>query len=256
MEYRPFDPDFNIKGKVALVTGASKGIGKAIAQIFAQKGADIIMAGQSEEVKIVSEEILKYGVKVLPVTGDISKKEIVESIVRDSIDTFGRIDILVNCAGISLLGNVEDFPEADWDRIMEVNLKGSFMLSKYVGREMIKKNSGKIINMASQAGIIALEKHIAYCASKAAMINMTKVMALEWAKFNINVNAISPTIILTEMGKKAWAGDAGEEMKKKIPAGRFGYPDEVAACALFLASDASNMITGENIVIDGGYTII
>lgn len=120
---------------------------------------------------------------------------------------------------------------------------------------MISNGGGKIINMASQAGIVALDRHVAYCASKAGIISITKTFAAEWGKYNINVNSISPTVILTELGKKAWGGETGELMKKKIPVGRFGYPDEVAAVALFLASDASNLITGENIVIDGGYTI-
>jgi glycerol dehydrogenase len=124
-----------------------------------------------------------------------------------------------------------------------------------VGREMIKGKGGKIINLASQAGVIGLDKHVAYCTSKAGIIGMTKVLALEWAEFNINVNSISPTVVLTELGKKAWAGEVGEAMKKKIPVGRFAFPEEIAAVALFLASDAAAMITGENIVIDGGFTI-
>jgi 2-deoxy-D-gluconate 3-dehydrogenase len=120
---------------------------------------------------------------------------------------------------------------------------------------MIKQRYGKIINIASKAGLVALPKHAAYMASKAGLIGVTKILALEWAGYNINVNAIAPTVILTELGKKAWAGEVGEAMKKKIPVGRFGYPEEVAAAALFLASDASNLITGETLVIDGGYTI-
>lgn len=116
---------------------------------------------------------------------------------------------------------------------MELNLKGSFLMAQIIGREMIATGGGKIVNMASQASVIALDKHVAYCASKAAIVSMTQVLAMEWAPYNINVNAISPTVILTELGKKAWAGQVGEDMKKLIPAGRFGYPEEVAACALF-----------------------
>jgi NAD(P)-dependent dehydrogenase (short-subunit alcohol dehydrogenase family) len=128
-------------------------------------------------------------------------------------------------------------------------------MAQSVGRHMIEAGGGKIINMASQAGLVALDNHVAYCASKAGVISVTKNLAFEWGQYNINVNSISPTVILTELGKKAWAGEVGEAMKKLIPAGRFGYPEEVAAVALFLASDAANLITGENIVIDGGYTI-
>jgi NAD(P)-dependent dehydrogenase (short-subunit alcohol dehydrogenase family) len=128
-------------------------------------------------------------------------------------------------------------------------------MSQAVGRIMIGQKGGKIINMASQGGVIALDRHAAYNSSKGGVIVLTKVLACEWAEFNIQVNAISPTVILTELGKKAWAGETGEAMKKKIPAGRFGYPEEVAAAAVYLASDAANLVTGSNLVIDGGYSI-
>ncbi|WP_446220019.1 GolD/DthD family dehydrogenase [Listeria monocytogenes] len=168
---------------------------------------------------------------------------------------YPKIDILANSAGVALLEKAEDLPEEYWDKTMELNLKGSFLMAQIIGREMIATGGGKIVNMASQASVIALDKHVAYCASKAAIVSMTQVLAMEWAPYNINVNAISPTVILTELGKKAWAGQVGEDMKKLIPAGRFGYPEEVAACALFLVSDAASLITGENLIIDGGYTI-
>ena len=163
--------------------------------------------------------------------------------------------ILVNCAGVVFLDDAENLSDEYWDTTIAVNLKAPFVLSQLTARQMIKQKSGCIINIASQAGFIALDKHIAYTASKAAIIGITKVMAAEWAEYGIRVNAISPTVILTELGKKAWAGAVGDAMKKKIPAGRFGYPEEVAACAVFLASDAAGMITGSNLVIDGGYTI-
>jgi NAD(P)-dependent dehydrogenase (short-subunit alcohol dehydrogenase family) len=143
----------------------------------------------------------------------------------------------------------------NWDKTMDLNLRVPFFLAQRIATQMASRGGGKIINLASQAGVIALERHVAYCASKAAVIGMTKVLALEWARHNIQVNAISPTVVLTELGKKAWAGEVGERMKEKIPAGRFAYPEEIAACALFLASDAAAMINGENLVIDGGYTI-
>jgi NAD(P)-dependent dehydrogenase (short-subunit alcohol dehydrogenase family) len=176
-------------------------------------------------------------------------------VVEESIREFKSIDILVNNAGIVLLDDAENLQDGDWEKTIAINLTAPFIMSKYVGREMIQRKSGKIVNIASQAGIIALDKHVAYCTSKAGIIGLTKVLALEWAEFNINVNAISPTVVLTELGKKAWAGEVGEAMKKKIPVRRFGYPEEIAAVALFLASDAADMITGENVVIDGGYSI-
>jgi len=255
MEFNGFDKNFNLNNKVALVTGAARGIGKAIAILFAEKKANVILVDLLDEVKDVASSLEKLGVKTLPIVVDISKTENIHKMVADSIKAFGKIDILVNCAGVVFLEDAENISEEYWDKTMAINLKAPFMIAQTVGREMIKMKSGKIINIASQAGIIALDKHIAYCSSKAAIIGMTKVLASEWAEFNINVNAVSPTVVLTELGKKAWAGEVGEAMKKKIPVGRFGYPEEIAASVLFLASDAADMITGANLVIDGGYTI-
>lgn len=193
--------------------------------------------------------------RTLALQVDITKKENIEKVVAEIKKVYPKIDILANSAGVALLEKAEDLPEEYWDKTMELNLKGSFLMAQIIGREMIATGGGKIVNMASQASVIALDKHVAYCASKAAIVSMTQVLAMEWAPYNINVNAISPTVILTELGKKAWAGQVGEDMKKLIPAGRFGYPEEVAACALFLVSDAASLITGENLIIDGGYTI-
>jgi glycerol dehydrogenase len=255
MEYAGFDKNFRLNGKVAMVTGAARGIGEAIVNLLAEKGADIILVDLLEDVKKTAEGLAKFGVRSLPLVADLSLKENIDRIVGESIEAFGKIDILVNCAGVALLEDAEKLTEAYWDKTMLINLKAPFLLSQSVGREMIKARRGKIINIASQAAVIALDRHVAYCASKAALVSMTQVLAVEWAEYNINVNAISPTVILTDLGKKAWAGEVGEEMKKKIPVGRFGYPDEVAASVLFLASDAANLITGSNLIIDGGYSI-
>lgn len=206
-----------------------------------------------EDVKDVAAQINPSRTLALQV--DITKKENIEKVVAEIKKVYPKIDILANSAGVALLEKAEDLPEEYWDKTMELNLKGSFLMAQIIGREMIATGGGKIVNMASQASVIALDKHVAYCASKAAIVSMTQVLAMEWAPYNINVNAISPTVILTELGKKAWAGQVGEDMKKLIPAGRFGYPEEVAACALFLVSDAASLITGENLIIDGGYTI-
>ena len=255
MEFTGFDVNFSLQGKVALVTGAAKGIGKAIALLYAEKGADVILMDISDEVLNVEKDIQKLGRKTLVLKTDLTKRDKVTESVAHAIDMFGRLDILVNCAGVVFLDDAENLSDEYWDTTIAVNLKAPFVLSQLAARQMIKQKSGCIINIASQAGFIALDKHIAYTASKAAIIGITKVMAAEWAEYGIRVNAISPTVILTELGKKAWAGAVGDAMKKKIPAGRFGYPEEVAACAVFLASDAAGMITGSNLVIDGGYTI-
>ncbi|EGA8832544.1 D-threitol dehydrogenase [Listeria monocytogenes] len=253
MTFKGFDKDFNITDKVAVVTGAASGIGKAMAELFSEKGAYVVLLDIKEDVKDVAAKINPSRTLALQV--DITKKENIEKVVAEIKKVYPKIDILANSAGVALLEKAEDLPEEYWDKTMELNLKGSFLMAQIIGREMIATGGGKIVNMASQASVIALDKHVAYCASKAAIVSMTQVLAMEWAPYNINVNAISPTVILTELGKKAWAGQVGEDMKKLIPAGRFGYPEEVAACALFLVSYAASLITGENLIIDGGYTI-
>jgi len=246
---------FTLQGKTALITGAARGIGKAIAEVFSHQKANVILVDIDREVITTAAALSSDTTKNLPIIADVTKNADLEKIRNESFKVFPRIDILVNNAGVAFLDDAENLPEASWDATMAVNLKAPFMLSQVIGKEMIKQKKGKIINIASQAGVVALDKHVAYCTSKAGIIGMTKVLALEWAEYGITVNAIAPTVILTELGQKAWAGEVGEAMKKKIPLRRFGYPEEVAAAALYLAVDASNLVTGETLVIDGGYTI-
>jgi glycerol dehydrogenase len=255
VEYAGFDKDFGLTGKVALVTGAAAGIGRAIADLYVDKGADVVLVDLSPSVQDAARELAAGGRRTLGIVADLTLTETVQQVVAHALDEFGTIDILVNNAGAALLEAAESLPEDYWDRTMAINLKAPFMLSQLVGRAMIEAGGGKIINIASQAGVIALDRHVAYCASKGGIIMMTKVLALEWAPLGITVNAISPTVTLTELGKRAWAGQVGEDMKKLIPVGRFAYPEEVAAVALFLASQAADMINGENVLIDGGYSI-
>jgi glycerol dehydrogenase len=254
MDYQGYDRDFKLTGKVALITGGAAGIGKAIATLYALKGASLILADINLGVHD-TKEVCQDPTRIETVIGDITKAADREKIVQTGIKKFGKIDILVNNAGIALLEAALEVPELNWDRTLDLNLKAAFFLSQLVAKEMIRTGGGKIVNIGSQAGMIALDRHVAYMASKAAIIGITKVLAVEWAKYNIQVNAISPTVTLTELGKKAWAGEVGEEFKRKLPAGRFADPDEIAACALFLSSNATDMITGSNLVIDGGYTI-
>jgi glycerol dehydrogenase len=256
MEYRGFDNNFTLAGRVAIVTGAAQGIGKAISTLFAEKGASIVLIDVQDSVKETADQIKGKGGKALALTGDLTHTDEIDGFVKDTLREFGKIDILVNNAGIALLEEAKSLPEKYWDMTMAINVKAPFMLSQRVAREMIKgKIGGKIVNIASQASIVALDRHVAYCASKAAIVGMTRVLAAEWAAYDITVNAVSPTVILTELGKKAWAGEIGEAMKKKIPGGRFGHPEEVAAAVLYLCSDAAALVTGTNLVIDGGYTI-
>jgi len=250
-----FDKNFSLAGKVALITGGAKGIGKAIALLYADKGANLALIDIAAELDTVVAEARTKGAKAIGIKADLRSKTELARAVNTVIAEFGRIDVLVNNAGVALLDEAENLSEEWWDLTMAVNLKAPFLLSQLVAKEMMKTGGGRIISMASQAGIISLDRHVAYTTSKAAIIGMTKVLACEWAEFGIRVNCISPTVILTELGEKAWAGEVGEAMKKKIPARRFGYPEEVAACAVFLAADASDLITGSNLVIDGGYTV-
>jgi NAD(P)-dependent dehydrogenase (short-subunit alcohol dehydrogenase family) len=255
MDFSKIDLDFSLEDRIALVTGAAQGLGEAVSHLFAMKGADVILVDVKDKVEEVAGSLSQYGRKGFSVIADLRKPRDIEKSVQAGLKEFGRIDILVNNAGIVLLANAEDMSEEDWDKQIDINLKAPFLLSQHVGRQMIKQKKGKIVNIASQAGIIALDQHIAYCTSKAGLIEMTRVFALEWGKYNINVNAISPTAFLTEIAKQVWSGEKGEGLKRQIPLGRLGLPEEVAAAVLYLSSDASDLVTGANLVIDGGYTI-
>lgn len=242
-----------LANKVAIITGGASGIGFSAAQVFAKKGANIVLFDLKEEVDHIAKEI--GGEQALGKKVDITNQQSVTKAVDEVAEKYGKIDVLLNCAGIALLDDAENLSVDDWDKTMAINLKGTFIPAQAVGQKMIEQKSGAIINIASQAGIVAFDRHVAYSASKAGVIGMTKVLAYEWAEYNVRVNAISPTIIMTELGRKAWAGKVGEDMMKQIPIGRFGEPEEVANCAAFLASDDSSLVTGENLVCDGGYTI-
>ncbi|HEY5466796.1 MAG TPA: D-threitol dehydrogenase [Clostridia bacterium] len=256
MHYKKFDGTFDFGGKIALITGAANGIGKATAEVLASRKVRLVLLDRQDKVLEVAAELsARYGVDAMGYVCDITSGTETQAAVDTAVEKFGRIDILCNIAGVVELEDAEILPEAYWDNTMNINAKATFMMAQKVGRVMIAQGGGKIVNMASQAGFIAIDKHVAYMASKAAVIGITKVLALEWAEYGINVNSVSPTVVLTELGAKAWAGEVGENMKKQIPCGRFCYPDEIAAAIMFLASEGANMITGENLVIDGGFTI-
>lgn len=253
-KYKNFSEDFSLENKTAVITGAANGIGIEIAKMFARKGADIISFDMKRSLEL-EEYVIAQGRKVLSVTGDITRKADIDALVNETIQTFKKIDILVNCAGVGFLEMAAESTDKVWDLTMAVNLTGTTNMSLAVGKTMIENKEGCIINIASQAGLVALERHLAYGTSKAGVIQMTKQLALEWGQYNVRINAISPTIILTQMGEMNWNNEKGEAFKKSIPSRRFGYPEEVAACAVYLASDAASLFNGANLVLDGGYTI-
>lgn len=253
LKYYGADTDFSLAGKTAIITGGAAGIGFAAAEFFAKKGVNLVLADLNPNVDKIAKGI---GENHIGVGGDITDGGYRAHVIAAAVSQFGQIDILINSAGIVALEKAELISEDMWDKTMNVNLKASFMMAQAVGAYFIdQKIDGCIVNMASQAGVIALDKHVAYCASKGAIIAMTKVMAYEWGKYGIRVNCVSPTVVLTELGHKAWDGPVGDAFKKEMPAGRFAEPDEIAGVIAFLCSRAAAMITGHNLLVDGGFTI-
>lgn len=254
VDYRNFNEDFSLEGKTAIVTGAASGIGYEIAKMYARKGANVVSFDMNKADDL-DDYMKEQGVGYLAYVGNITKTADIDDCVAKTVETFGRLDILVNCAGIGVVQSVLNHEEDLWDKTLSINLTGTVRFGRAAAKVMKEQGGGKIINMGSQAGVVALDGHLTYGCCKAAVIYATKQFAMELAQYNINVNAISPTIILTPMGEENWNNERGVEFKKKIPAHRFGYPEEVAACAVFLASDASSLVNGANLVIDGGFTI-
>jgi NAD(P)-dependent dehydrogenase (short-subunit alcohol dehydrogenase family) len=246
-----------LEGKVALVTGAARGIGMACAVAMAEAGADVVVGlKEKSSGEEVVERIKKTGRGVLPVQMDISKLDDIRGAIPEILKHFHRIDILVKNAGVGAPNKAEEVTEKDFDETIKVNLKGTFFTAQAVGREMIQRKSGRIINIGSQAGFVALETESIYCMTKAAVSHLTKCLALEWAKYNITVNAVAPTFIKTP-GTRKWLGDEAfyQSVIHRIPLGRVGDPEEVAAPVVFLASPQASLITGATLMIDGGWTI-
>jgi NAD(P)-dependent dehydrogenase (short-subunit alcohol dehydrogenase family) len=250
-------PLFRLDGQVALITGSAKGIGKACALALAQAGADIILGLKNKDsAQALVKQIQKLGREVLPVQMDVTQMQEIFEGVQAGVQHFTHIDILVNNAGIGAPNPAERVTEKDFDETLAVNLKGTFFTSQAVGKVMIKQRQGRIINISSQAGFVALPTESVYCMTKAAISHLTKCLALEWAPYNITVNAVAPTFIVTP-GTKKWLANKAfrASVQKRIPLGRIGNPTEVAGPVLFLASPAASLITGETLMVDGGWTI-
>ena len=253
-----------LEGKVAIVTGAGQGIGKAIALELAGAGARVVVADIREDtIMEVAEEIKRMGREALPVRMDVASWQEAQAMVEKVLEQFGRIDILVNNAGISPKGEggvrlgIANTSLEDWNKVMSVNLNGVFNCSKAVIPFMSRQRSGKIVNMGSITGLTggaASPGSAHYCVSKSAVIGLTKVLARELAQYDINVNAIAPGRIVTEMAKLT-SPEANEEAKRQTPLGRFGKPVDIARAVRFLVGESGSFITGETMVIDGGRTM-
>jgi 2-deoxy-D-gluconate 3-dehydrogenase len=249
---------FALDGKTALVTGATKGIGIEACKVLADAGADIAAVGRDRDgLAEVKKAVEAKGRRCVAIAADMATADGPERAAKEALAAFGTIDILVNNAGIALIDPLLDAKTADWDATMAVNLRAPWLLAKALVPGMIQRKRGKIINISSQAGVVGLEGHGAYAASKGGLNMLTKVMCVEWARHNIQINAVCPTVILTPMGEQVWGKpEKGDPMKARIPAARFGKPVEVADMILYLASSASDLVNGQDILIDGGYTAV
>src|ERR1700724_1769850 len=250
-------PRFDLTGQVALVTGAARGLGRAISLALAHAGAHIALGLRDAKADgNLAREIEGLGREVLPLQMDISKMEEISRSVDETLGRFGRLDILVNNAGIAPENLAENVLENDFDATLTVNLKGTFFASQAAGRVMIRQNSGRIINISSQAGFVALPTESIYCMTKAAISHLTKCLAIEWGKYNITVNAVAPTFIHTPGTQEYLANpEFRADVIERIAAlHRIGEPMEVAGAVVFLASNAASLITGDTILIDGGWT--
>ena len=247
-----------LEGKVAVVTGSNRGIGKGIAVALAKEGCKVVVNSyrEDEEAKNTVEEIKKLGAESIFIKANVTREIDVRDLIEKAVKKFGKLDILVNNAGILVSGTVTTLTEKDWDRQMDVNLKGIFLCSKYAVQQMLKQGKGgRIINIGSIAGLVGFPGISAYCASKGGVTELAREMALDYAKYGITVNAIDPGVIVTDMTKGMLDDAATRKMlMENTPVGRFGQPEDIGNAAVFLALDESSFITGHNLVVDGGWT--
>jgi NAD(P)-dependent dehydrogenase (short-subunit alcohol dehydrogenase family) len=245
----------SLEGKSAVVIGGTSGIGRAIALGLANAGADVgASARRQEQVDETAAEIEAIGKKSLRIASDVADRASLEALLAAALEAFGKVDILVNCAGKTKRAPTLDFPPDVWDDIIETNLTGTLRGCQVFGKHMLERGYGRIINIASLSTFVALYEVAAYAASKAAVASLTKSLAIEWSKRGVNVNAIAPGVFRTPLNSGLLDGtERGREFKLRTPLGRFGNVEELAGAAIYLASDAASYVTGEVLVVDGGF---
>jgi 2-deoxy-D-gluconate 3-dehydrogenase len=254
-------PSMRLDDKIAYITGAGSGLGRAIAIGYAQMGADIALTelpGKEAAAEETAREIRAAGRRAFVCELEVTQLASIHQAVARTLEHFGRIDILVNNAGINIPRLAVDVTEADWDRVLDVNLKGVFFSAQAVAKQaMIPQGGGKIINIASQMGVIGYSYRAAYCSSKAGVVNLTRVLAFEWAQHKILVNAIGPTFVETPLTRPMFEDAAfREDVLRRIPLGRIGKPEDIVGAAVYLASPASDLVTGQTLLVDGGWTAV
>jgi len=250
-------PAFNLSGKVAVVTGSTKGIGYGIAKGLAQAGATVVVTSrhQADCDQVAAEIAGEYGVPTLAVAADVTNLGQIDELMERARLAFGRIDILVNNAGSAITKRAEELTEADWDRVTNVDQKAVFFVAQAAGKQMIAQGGGKIINVASIMGVVGDKQILPYCVAKGGVIQMTKALALEWAKYNIQVNSLCPGYVITPMNEADMQQEKiRDHILKSTPMRRFGEIEDMTGPAVFLASAASNYMTGQALIVDGGWT--
>jgi NAD(P)-dependent dehydrogenase (short-subunit alcohol dehydrogenase family) len=257
-EGRPHALDlFRLNGRTALVTGGARGLGSIMAEALAEAGASVCLTSRTPAIARETAATLAAatGSRIVGIGGEVATPEGVDRLARDVAEAFGAVDILVNNAGVNIRGNVQDLSEADWDAVLDTNLKGPFLVSRAFGPAMCERGWGRVINLASMLGSIALPGRAPYASSKAGLLGLTRVLALEWASAGVTVNAISPGPFATDMNRQLLNDpEKYAAFVAKLPLGRWGELHEIKGLALFLASDASSFVTGADIPIDGGWT--
>lgn len=246
---------FSLAGKVAVVVGGTAGIGRGISLSFAEAGADVVASGRRQDiVDAVAAELELKGRATLRLVSDVCKRSSLEDLLQQTLQRFGKVDILVNCAAKIARAPTLSFPEEEWEQILDTNLTGTLRACQVFGKHMLERKYGRIINIASLNSFVSLSEVAAYAASKAAVMSLTRSLAVEWSRHGVLVNAIAPGVFRTEFNQKLLEGTPrGHELLMRTPMGRFGQANEVAGAAVYLASDAASFVTGQTLAIDGGF---